>query len=81
MQDVRLDSESGFVSNALSEKKAIVQSLLAEVDKLSDVFGNFPDDGPAKDALYAQDTVKPAMNSARAAFTCKSSPPTCARIP
>ena len=65
MQDVRLDGESGFVSKGLSEKKNVVQSLLTEVDKLASVFDNFPDESPEKNALYAQETVKQAMESAR----------------
>jgi glutamine synthetase len=65
MQDVRLDSDSGFVSKCLSHKKDLVQSLHTEVDQLSEVFDNFPDEGPERDALYAQETVKPAMDSAR----------------
>ena len=66
MEDVRLAGESGFTSKRLSEKRDLVQSLLAEVDKLSDAFDDFPDDAAAKTALYAQETIKPSMVSARA---------------
>jgi glutamine synthetase len=66
MEDARLAGESGFTSKRLSEKKDLVQSLLAEVDKLSDAFDDFPDDDAAKTALYAQETIKPSMASARA---------------
>jgi glutamine synthetase len=66
MEDVRLADGSGFTSKRLSEKRDLVQSLLAEVDKLSDAFDDFPDDTAAKTALYAQETIKPSMASARA---------------
>ncbi len=65
MQDVRLDSESGFVSKALSKKKELVQSLLDAADNLSEVLGGLPGEDLTEGAVYAQEAVKPAMNSAR----------------
>ncbi len=65
MEDARLDSDSGFTSKLLSKKKDLVQRLLTETDKLSEAFDNFPDEETAQSAEYAQDTIKPLMNSAR----------------
>jgi len=65
MQDVRLDSDSGFMSKGLSNKKDLVQKLLVEVDKLADVYASIPKDDATRQALYAQETIKPAMESAR----------------
>jgi glutamine synthetase len=65
MEDARLDSESGFTSKTLDNKKALVQQLLTEADKLSETFSNFPEDDPKQSALYALETIKPLMESAR----------------
>jgi glutamine synthetase len=65
MEDARLGSDSGFTSKLLSEKTDLVQRLLTETDKLSEAFDSFPDEDPAQSAMYAQDTIKPLMNSAR----------------
>jgi glutamine synthetase len=66
MENVSLDSDSGFTSELLSKKKDLVQRLLDAADILSDAFQGFPEDGPAETATYAQETIKPAMESARA---------------
>ncbi len=65
MEDTRLDGESGFTSKLLSEKKDLVQRLLTETDKLSEAFHSFPEEDPAQTALYAQESIKPLMASAR----------------
>ena len=65
MEDARVAAESGFTSNFLTEKKELVQRLLAETDKLSDAFQAFPEDDPAQAALYAHETIKPLMESTR----------------
>ena len=66
MQDARLDSDSGFTSKLLSKKRDLIQELLSETDSLAEAFGAFPSEEPSKVALYAQDTIKPLMESARA---------------
>jgi glutamine synthetase len=66
IEDARAGSESGYSSNLFSEKKDLVQQLLTETDKLSEAFHNFPEDDPAQAALYAHETIKPRMESARA---------------
>jgi glutamine synthetase len=40
--------------------------LFAETDQLSEAFDGFPEEDPARTALYAQETLKPVMESARA---------------
>ena len=65
MEDVRLDGECGFQSRALSRKKELVQQLLTEADALSDAFDGIPEEAADKRALYAQETIKRAMESAR----------------
>jgi glutamine synthetase len=66
MEDARSDSESGFTSKTLDEKKNLVQQLLTETDRLSEAFHAFPeDDDPKQSALYAQETIKPLMDIAR----------------
>ncbi len=67
MEDARRDDQSGFSSKLLSEKKDLVQQLLSETDKLSEAFLGFPEEDPAQSASYAQETIKAAMDSARAA--------------
>jgi glutamine synthetase len=66
MENVTLDGESGFTSKLLSEKRDLVQRLLDAADALSDAFQGFPEDGPVEAATYAQESIKPAMESARA---------------
>ena len=66
IEDARAGSESGYSSNLFSEKKDLVQQLLTETDKLSEAFHNFPEDDPPQAALYAHETIKPLMESARA---------------
>jgi glutamine synthetase len=66
MENVSLDGESGFTSRLLSEKRDLVQRLLNAADALSDAFQGYPEDGPAEAATYAQESIKPAMESARA---------------
>jgi glutamine synthetase len=66
MQDARLDSDSGFTSRLLSKKRDLIQELLGETDSLEEAFGAFPGEEALKIALYAQDTIKPLMESARA---------------
>ena len=66
MQDARLDADSGFTSKLLSEKRDLIQELLDETDSLAEAFGAFPSEESLKVALYAQDTIKPLMESARA---------------
>ena len=65
MEHARLDDVSGFTSKLLSEKKDLIQRLLTATDTLSDAFHGFPDEAPAQTASYAQETIKPAMESAR----------------
>ena len=67
VEDARAGSGSGFTSRLFSEKEALVQQLLAETDKLSQAFDQFPDDSPAQSASYAHETIKPLMQSARTA--------------
>ena len=66
IEDTRAGIESGYSSKLFSEKKELVQQLLTETDKLSEAFGNFPEDAPAQAASYAHEIVKPLMNSTRA---------------
>ena len=66
MQDARLDRDSGFASKLLSKKRDLIQELLEETDSLAEAFGAFPSEEALKVALYAQDTIKPLMESARA---------------
>ena len=40
--------------------------MLTETDKLPDAFHSFPEEDPAQAAMYAQETIKPLMDSARA---------------
>jgi glutamine synthetase len=65
MEDARRGAESGFTSNLLNEKKNLVQQLLTEIDTLSEAFQSFPEDDPAQAAMYAHETIKPSMESAR----------------
>ena len=65
MEDARLSSESGFTSKTLDAKKDFVQQLFTEVDKLSEAFNDFPEDDPKQSALYALETIKPLMETAR----------------
>jgi len=66
MQDARLDGDSGFASKLLSKKRDLIQELLEETDRLTKAFDAFPSEGASEAALYAQDTIKPLMESARA---------------
>jgi len=66
IEDADLGSGAGLTSKFLSGKRELVQALLSEIDKLSDAFDNFPDGDPEQAALYAQETIKPVMESARA---------------
>jgi glutamine synthetase len=66
MQDARLDGDSGFTSKLLSKKRDLIQELLEETDRLTEAFDAFPSEGASEAALYAQDTIKPLMESARA---------------
>jgi glutamine synthetase len=66
MQDARLDSDSGFTSRLLSKKRDLIQELLDETDSLAEAFSAFPSEESLKVALYAQDKIKPLMESARA---------------
>ncbi len=65
MEDSRVGAESGFTSKLLNEKKDLVQRLLTEIDTLSEAFQSFPEDDPAQSAMYAYETIKPSMESAR----------------
>ena len=65
MEDVGANRNSGFTSKTLGKKENIVQELLDETDKLSEAFENFPDKDAASTALYAQETIKPLMDSVR----------------
>ena len=65
MEDARVGAESGFTSKLLNEKKDLVQRLLTEIDTLSEAFQSFPEDDPAQAAMYAYETIKPSMESAR----------------
>ncbi len=66
MEDARLGENSGFTSKLLDKKRDAVQRLFAETDQLSEAFDGFPEEDPAGTALYAQETLKPLMESARA---------------
>ena len=66
MQDARSDGDSGFTSKSLSKKRDLIQELLNETDSLAEAFDAFPSEESLKVALYAQDTIKPRMESARA---------------
>ena len=66
MQDARSDGDSGFTSKLLSNKRDLIQELLDETDSLAEAFGAFPSEESLKAAQYAQDTIKPLMESARA---------------
>ncbi len=66
MQDARSDGDSGFTSKSLSKKRDLIQELLNETDSLAEAFDAFPSEESLKVALYAQDTIKPLMESARA---------------
>jgi len=66
MQDARLDGDSDFTSKLLSKKRDLIQELLDETDSLAEAFGAFPSEESLPAALYAQDTIKPLMESARA---------------
>ena len=66
MEDTRRIIESGYTSKLFEEKKDLVQQLLAETEKLSVAFADFPKDDPAQAAFYAHATIKPAMEAARA---------------
>jgi glutamine synthetase len=66
MEDVRIDGTSGFTSRLLGEKKNFVQALLDQTDRLSEAFDSFPDE-VEESAIYAQETLKPLMVSAREA--------------
>jgi glutamine synthetase len=65
MDDVIANRNSGFTSKALGKKENIIQELLNETDKLSEAFENFPEEDAASSALYAQETIKPLMDSTR----------------
>ena len=65
IEDARAGSESGYSSKLFSKKNDLVQQLLAETDKLSEAFDEFQDDSPAQLAHYAQETLKPLMQSTR----------------
>ncbi len=65
MQDARMDGDSGFASKLLSKKRDLIQELLEETDSLAEAFDAFPSEEALKVALYAQDTIKPLMESAR----------------
>ena len=66
MQDARSDGDSGFTSKSLSKKRDLIQELLNETDSLAEVYGAFPNEEALTAARYAQDTIKPLMESARA---------------
>jgi glutamine synthetase len=66
MQDARVDGDSAFTSKLLSKKRDLIQELLDETDSLAEAFDAFPSEESLKVALYAQDTIKPLMESARA---------------
>jgi glutamine synthetase len=66
MEDARLGENSGFTSKLIDKKRDAVQRLFGEVDQLSEAFDGFPEEDPARTALYAQETLKPLMESARA---------------
>ena len=65
MEDAQAGGDSGFTSKLLSLKKDLVQKLLNETDKLSEAFQSFPEEDPAQAAMYAQETIKPLMETAR----------------
>ena len=56
---------SEFASTLFDEKRELVQSLLTETEALAAAFEGFPE-GESEAAAYAHDSVKPAMESARA---------------
>ena len=66
MEDARAGIESGYSSSFFRDKKDLVQTLLEETDKLAHAFDGFPEDDAALAATYAHETIKPAMQSARA---------------
>ena len=66
IEDARAGAGSGFSSMLFGEKEDLVQQLLTETDKLTEAFGDFPEDGPAQSASYAHETMKPLMQSTRA---------------
>ena len=47
------------------EKEELVRQLLGETEKLAEAFDGFPQDGAAESAVYAHETIKPLMQSAR----------------
>ena len=66
MQDARSDGDSGFTSKLLSKKRDLIQELLDETDSLAQACSAFPNEEVLTAARYAQDTIKPLMESARA---------------
>ena len=66
IEDAQRSIQSGYTSRLFDEKKDLVQQLLAETEKLSAAFAGFPEDDPAQAASYANATIKPAMDGARA---------------
>ena len=65
IDDANRSTASGFASTLFDEKRELVQRLLTETEALAVAFERFPD-GESEAAAYAHESVKPAMESARA---------------
>ncbi len=65
IEDAAMAAESGYKSRLLDRKQELVGQLLAETDRLAEAYDAFPQDDPGEAATYAQETVKPLMQSAR----------------
>ena len=65
IDDANRSMASGFASTLFDEKRELVQRLLTETEALALAFERFPED-ESEAAAYAHESVKPAMESARA---------------
>ena len=66
VEDSGNEAGSGYVSKLFDEKKGLVRELLDATERLAETFDAFPEDDSAQAARYAHESVKPAMESARA---------------
>ncbi len=65
IEDTRADRDSGFQSPMFDKKRALVEELLSETERLADAYDAFPHDDPGGAASYAHEALKPCMQSAR----------------
>eukprot|EP01006_Ploeotia_vitrea_P016049 TRINITY_DN46519_c0_g1_i1.p2 TRINITY_DN46519_c0_g1~~TRINITY_DN46519_c0_g1_i1.p2 ORF type:complete len:130 (+),score=90.12 TRINITY_DN46519_c0_g1_i1:122-511(+) len=59
-------TSSKVIHNFLAKKEKLVESIVAETEKLEELFNAWPSDaGDREQAVYACDTIKPQMEAVR----------------